>query len=204
MEDMIQLPEHIAGPYMLIFQRYEHGVISSLPSMQSRVSSPAESVGHILASHPGQAQQTWVRGSHCDKGRVKGNPGVGVWASFSVKTCLEKHRTEILSCQHGFTVGFPLNFTSSVPTHVDLNSSSPLTHTSACLQWGSQMRCLPESGLKLVTCLEIEWNSGGYVEWAYLGGKNCFSSTDVQVELVHITAYLKINVLKNWEIVIKV
>lgn len=89
---IVHLPKHIAGHCMLIFECYEHGVILSLPSTQSGVSSHAESICHILAYRPGQAQQTWVSSSHCDKGRVKSNPGVGVWVSSSVKTCLEKQK----------------------------------------------------------------------------------------------------------------
>lgn len=53
MENMVQLPKHIAGYCMLIFECYERGVIQSLPSMQTRVSSHAESIGHILAYCPG-------------------------------------------------------------------------------------------------------------------------------------------------------
>lgn len=59
MEDM-ELPEHTAGHRMLVFECYERGVILSLPSTQSGVSSHAENIGHVLAYRPGQAQQTWM------------------------------------------------------------------------------------------------------------------------------------------------
>lgn len=149
---MVQLPEQAAGHCILIFECYERGVISSLPSTQSGFSSHAESIGHISAYCPGQAQQTWVRGSCCDRGRVKSNPGIRVWASSSMKTCSEKqNRNTLLPTWFYGCILF-------VPIHVGLNSISPLTHSFACLQQGSHMGSLPESALKPMMSFVIPWS----------------------------------------------